>query len=84
MLRSYKYRLYPLGKQEARLKCTKASLCNLYNELRSEKVERYKKDKINLSKTDLRRIALAKRFSSRVWFPSFCCAYRLGFFIDAL
>jgi putative transposase len=36
----------------------------LYNELRSEKVERYKKDKIRLTKTDLRRIALKKRRSS--------------------
>ncbi|MGA2877234.1 MAG: helix-turn-helix domain-containing protein [Nitrososphaerales archaeon] len=64
MLRSYRYRLYPTEEQEVRLKCTFASLCNLYNELRSEKVNKYKKDKINLTKTDLRRIALAKRRSS--------------------
>jgi len=64
MLRSYRYRLYPTEEQEVRLKRTLASLCNLYNELRSEKVERYKKDKINLTKTDLRKIALAKRRSS--------------------
>jgi len=36
----------------------------LYNELRSEKVEKYRKDKISLTKTDLRRIALKKRRSS--------------------
>ena len=64
MFRSYRYRLYPTEEQEVRLKRTLASLCNLYNELRSEKVERYKKDKINLTKTDLRKIALAKRRSS--------------------
>jgi putative transposase len=64
MLRSYKYRLYPSEQQRVRLKCTLVSLCNLYNELRSEKVEKYKKDKINLTKTDLRRIALKKRRSS--------------------
>ena len=64
MLRSYKYRLYPVEQQEVRLKRTLASLCNLYNELRSEKVDKYKKDKINLTKTDLRSLALKKRRSS--------------------
>jgi putative transposase len=64
LLRSYKYRLYPVESQEARLKRTLASLCGLYNELKGEKVERYKKDKIRLTKTDLRRIALKKRRSS--------------------
>jgi len=64
MLRSYKYRLYPVEQQEARLKRTLASLCELYNELRSEKAERYKKDKINLTKTNLRSLALKKRRSS--------------------
>jgi putative transposase len=47
--------------QKVRLERTLASLCELYNELRSEKVEKYKKDKINLSKTDLRSLALKKR-----------------------
>ena len=61
MLRSYKYRLYPVEQQEVRLKRTLISLCDLYNELKSEKVEKYKKDKINLTKTDLRCLALAKR-----------------------
>ena len=64
MFRSYKYRLYPTEDQKVRLERTLASLCNLYNELKSEKVEKYKKDKINLTKTDLRRIALGKRRAS--------------------
>jgi len=63
MLRSYKYRLYPVEQQEVR-KRTLALLCDLYNELREEKVEKYKKDKITLTKTELRRIALEKRCSS--------------------
>jgi len=64
LLSSYKYRLYPTEEQEVRLKRTLASLCDLYNELRSEKVERYRKDKTNLTKTDLRSLALKKRHSS--------------------
>ena len=64
MLRSYKYRLYPQAQQEVRLKRTLALLCDLYEELRNEKVEKYKKDKISLNKTELRRIALEKRRSN--------------------
>jgi putative transposase len=64
MLRSYKYRLYPAVKQEVRLKHTLALLCDLYNKLREEKVEKYKKDKIALCKTELLRITLEKRRSS--------------------
>src|SRR5208283_5131179 len=64
MLRSYKYRLYPTEQQEVRLKRILTSLCDLYNELRSEKVGRYKQEKINLTRTDLRSLALEKRRSS--------------------
>jgi putative transposase len=61
LLSSFKYRLYPKDGQEARLNSTLAHLCDLYNELRNEKVNKYKENKINLSKTDLRRLALDKR-----------------------
>ena len=64
MLTSFKYRIYPAEDQGERLKRTLASLCDLYNELRREKVNRYRQEKINLSKTDLRRIALEKRRSN--------------------
>jgi putative transposase len=64
MLQSYKYRLYPASGQEVRLKRALALLCDLYNELREEKVKKYKNDKISLSKTELRKIALEKRRSS--------------------
>ncbi|MDG6995435.1 MAG: transposase, partial [Nitrososphaerota archaeon] len=61
MLSSFKYRLYPTKEQEARLNSTLASLCDLYNELRREKVDNYRENKINLSKTDLRKLTLEKR-----------------------
>jgi putative transposase len=61
LLSSFKYRIYPTDEQEARLKLTLARLCELYNELRAKKVEKYKEDKKNLTKTDLRRLALEKR-----------------------
>lgn len=61
MLSSFKYRLYPKDEQEARLNSTLAHLCDLYNELRSEKANKYKESKIKLSKTDLRRLALESR-----------------------
>jgi putative transposase len=63
MLLSYKYRLYPTEKQEEQLKCTLGSLCDLYNELRSEKVKKYKENGTKLNQTDLRRFTLEKRRS---------------------
>jgi putative transposase len=64
LLLSYKYRLYPNDEQEARLKSTLAGLCEVYNELRNKKVEKYKQERINLSKTDLRRLTLEIRMSN--------------------
>ena len=64
MLQSYKYRLYPNDEQEAHLENILALLCGLYNKLRSKKVEKYKEHKINLSRTDLRRLTLEIRRSS--------------------
>ncbi|MCL5067387.1 MAG: RNA-guided endonuclease TnpB family protein, partial [Thaumarchaeota archaeon] len=61
MFLSYRYRLYPNAEQEAHLKSTLARLCEVYNKLRSEKVRKYREEKINLSKTDLRRLALETR-----------------------
>jgi putative transposase len=61
LLSSFKYRLYPKDEQEARLNSTLAHLCDLYNEFRSEKVNKYRENKINLSKTDFRKLALEKR-----------------------
>lgn len=61
LLLSFKYRLYQNDEQEALLRSTIARLCDLYNEIRSEKVKQYKENKISLSKTDLRRIALERR-----------------------
>jgi len=64
LLLSFKYRVYPTEWQEALLTSTLAHLCDLYNELRSEKVNKYKENKINLTKTDLRRLALQRRSSN--------------------
>jgi putative transposase len=64
MFLSYKYKLYPTQDQEVQLKCTLASLCDLYNELRSEKVNKYKENGKNLNRTDLRRLTLEKRRSN--------------------
>jgi putative transposase len=61
LLLSYKYRLYPNDRQEVLLRITLAHLCDLYNELRGEKVSEYREHKINLSKTDLRKMTLESR-----------------------
>jgi putative transposase len=61
LLSNFKYRIYPKDEQEVLLRCTLVHLCDLYNELRSEKVNKYKENKINLSKTNLRRLALETR-----------------------
>jgi putative transposase len=63
LLLSYKYRLYPTEEQEEQLNCALASLCDLYNELRKEKVSKYKEQQVNLNQTDLRRLTLEKRKS---------------------
>ena len=64
MLSAYKYRIYPNSEQKLRLKRSLLSLCNLYNRLRTEKIEKYKQHHISLTQTDLRAIALKERKAS--------------------
>jgi len=61
MLSAYKYRLYPSGEQEMRLKRSLLALCDLYNELRARKIEEYKVSRKIPTKTDIRTIALQIR-----------------------
>jgi putative transposase len=61
MLSAYRYRIYPKQEQEMRLKRSLFLLCNLYNKLRAEKIEGYKKNRKVLTQTDLRRLALEER-----------------------
>ncbi len=53
MLRTYKFRIYPNKKQELKLLAT-LNLCRFtYNSQLELKIDRYKKDKINLTQFDL-------------------------------
>jgi putative transposase len=61
MLSAYRYRIYPKQEQEMRLKRSLFLFCNLYNKLRAEKIEEYKKNRKVLTQTDLRRLALEER-----------------------
>lgn len=57
------YRMYPNDQQEALLKSTLVHLCDLYSCLRSKMVSEYKEHNINLSRTDLKRMALESRLN---------------------
>ena len=61
MLSTYKYRLYPSGVQEMRLKRSLHVLCELYNTLRTEKIQQYQQNYQSLSRTKLRSLALQIR-----------------------
>lgn len=61
MLSAFKYRIYPRPEQELRLKRSLLSLCNLYNDMRTKKIEEHKRNGISLTQTDLRAIALEER-----------------------
>lgn len=61
LLSAYKYRTYPTREQGMRLKRNLSLLCKLYNELRDEKIRRYKENGESLTQTELRAMALGKR-----------------------
>ena len=61
MLSAYKYRLYPSGAQEMRLKRSLHALCELYNTLRAERIQQYQKNHQSLNRTGLRSLALQLR-----------------------
>ena len=61
MLSAYKYRLYPSSVQDMRLKRSLHALCELYNTLRAEKIQRYQQHHKSLSRTELRSLALQIR-----------------------
>jgi len=58
---AYRYRLYPSGVQEMRLKRSLHALCELYNTLRAEKIHQYQQNHQSLSRTKLRSLALQIR-----------------------
>ena len=58
---TYRYRLYPSGVQEMRLKRSLHALCELYNTLRAEKIHKYQQNRQSLSRTELRSLALQIR-----------------------
>jgi putative transposase len=58
---AYRYRLYPSGVQEMRLKRSLHALCELYNTLRAEKIHQYQQNHQSLSRTELRSLALQIR-----------------------
>src|SRR5208337_3301714 len=61
LLSAYKYRLYPSGVQEMRLKRSLHALCELYNTLRAERIQQYQQSNQSLSRTMLRSLALQIR-----------------------
>jgi putative transposase len=61
LLSAYKYRLYPSGVQDMRLKRSLHALCKLYNTLRAEKIQQYQQNHQSLSRTELRSLALQIR-----------------------
>jgi putative transposase len=64
MLSAYKYRTYPVGVQEMRLKRSLRALCWLYNMLRAEKIRQHRLNHTNLTLTNLRAMALEIRRSN--------------------
>jgi len=64
LLSAYKYRLYPSGVQEMRFKRSLHALCELYNTLRAEKIQKYQQHRNSLSRTGLRELALRVRQNS--------------------
>ena len=64
MLLAYKYRAYPSGMQEMRLKRSLHALCQLYNILRAEKIRQHHLNHKNLTLTGLRAMALEIRRSN--------------------
>jgi putative transposase len=61
MLSAFKYHLYPRPEQEKRLDRSLLLLCNLYNDLKTEEMRRYKEEHKSTSKTRFRRLALEAR-----------------------
>jgi|GEM_PF-2039605 len=61
---AYKYRISPVSEQGMRLKRNLLLLCNLYNMLRAKKVEEYKKHRVMLTPTNLRKIAFEEHKNS--------------------
>ncbi|MEK6882652.1 MAG: RNA-guided endonuclease TnpB family protein [Nanoarchaeota archaeon] len=57
MQRSFKFRIYPDRKQEARMNQSLESCYELYNVLLQMKIDKYKDEKIILSQFDLNKIA---------------------------
>jgi putative transposase len=56
--------MYPKPEQELRLKRSLLTLCDLYNKLRTKKIEAYRTTRISLTRTDLRAAALFERRSN--------------------
>ena len=57
MQRSFKFRIYPNRKQDARMNQSLESCRELYNILLQVKIDKYKEEKISLSQFDLNKIA---------------------------
>ena len=61
VLAAFRYRLYPKPQQGRLLKSHLSALCQLYNELRDIKIDKWRREHASLSEDDLRRIALDMR-----------------------
>ena len=61
MLAAFRYRLYPKPQQGRLLKSRLSALCQLYNELRDIKIERWRREHASLSEDELRQAALDMR-----------------------
>jgi len=61
VLAAFRYRLYPKPQQGRLLKSRLSALCQLYNELRDIKIERWRREHASLSEDELRQAALDMR-----------------------
>ncbi len=61
MFSVFRYRIYPKPEQEKRLNRSLFLLCQLYNDLKAEKMRRYREEQKSTSLTRFRRLALDAR-----------------------